>query len=133
MFRSLCYYSSIMHLVALKHTLLELDISVNPRINDDAIPSLCALSGLEYLGCRATMISMDGIRKFVTYFTNEMRNVKLEIPVGCMEYLQGLLPTVEAHSLIFFRIGESLRREPHGTSDCRSYSMHISIQRGSQA
>ncbi len=80
---------AVMHLVALKRTLLELNISVNPQIDDDAIPSLCALSKLEALGIRVTAVSMDGIRKLANTLAYEGRSVKLEIPLNCADYLRG--------------------------------------------
>ncbi|KZT02534.1 uncharacterized protein LAESUDRAFT_738637 [Laetiporus sulphureus 93-53] len=54
---------AIFHLVALKRTLTELDLALNPLIDDDAIPPLLALPKLQFLSVFDTGVGMPGLRR----------------------------------------------------------------------
>lgn len=77
-----------MHLVALKNTLIYLDLSWNPQVTDDAIPSLCYLSKLDTLHLQGTGVSIQGLRKLASSVSNNNRTICLTASPMCEKYIQ---------------------------------------------
>ena len=84
-----------MRLIPLKHTLTFLDISWNPLITDDCIPSLCVMFNLESLRMSGTGVTMDGLRKLSWAVASDDRMVFMTIPWTCEGYMQG--PAILQH------------------------------------
>lgn len=80
-------YSSVYLLVPLKHTLTDLTISTNPRIDNDAVPALMLLSKLAFLSILDTNITMTGLRQMANIVISEKRVVDIEIPLECEAYI----------------------------------------------
>ena len=74
-------------LVSLKRSLTELDIALNPSIDDDAIPTLIILRKLRFLTILGTSVAMTGIRRLAATFYGRKKSVELEIPRECEIYL----------------------------------------------
>ncbi|THH09152.1 hypothetical protein EW145_g2204 [Phellinidium pouzarii] len=81
---------AVMHLVALKHTLVHVELSWNKLITDDAIPSLCALSLLTFLSLKGTSITVKGLRKLAGVVKDRGRKISLILPSACEEYFCNL-------------------------------------------
>ncbi|PCH42550.1 hypothetical protein WOLCODRAFT_72130 [Wolfiporia cocos MD-104 SS10] len=81
---------AIFHLVALKRTLSELAIEMNPLIDDDAIPALIALPMLWFLSFSDTSIGMPGLRKLAMAMKRRGDYPDLEVPRACEEYINNL-------------------------------------------
>ena len=86
------YHPSVMHLVALKHTLTFVDLAWNDAITDDSIPSLCTLGQLEILSVKGTNITIAGLSKIAWYIKQHdgERRISLIVPTECEEYLYGM-------------------------------------------
>lgn len=74
-------------LVNLKEKLYFLDLSRNPKINDDAIPAILLLANLAYLSIQATGVDMPGLRRLATAVYTEDRAIDIEIPFKCEKYI----------------------------------------------
>ncbi|KAH9948596.1 hypothetical protein B0H21DRAFT_230902 [Amylocystis lapponica] len=82
---------AIYHLVALKRTLVELDIALNPRIDDDVIPALLALSKLEFLSLFDTGVRMPGLRRLAQSLRAQKKtDFDIEVPRECEQYIDTL-------------------------------------------
>lgn len=78
--------TSVMHLVALKHSLVHLELSWNELITDDAIPSLYSLSHLTFLSLKGTSVTAKGLRKLAGVVKDRGRKISLILPSACEEY-----------------------------------------------
>ena len=76
-----------MHLVALRYTLTDLELSGNDRITDDAIPSFLALLKLDFLSLKGTSVSIKGLRKFACAVEARGGKVKMILPAEAEEYI----------------------------------------------
>ncbi|KAI5122279.1 hypothetical protein M0805_002359 [Coniferiporia weirii] len=81
---------AIMHLVALKHSLVHLELSWNRQITDDAIPSLCALTLLSFLSLKETSVTAKGLRKLACSVKEGGRKISLILPSACEVYFCNL-------------------------------------------
>lgn len=81
---------SIFHLVALKRSLTELDIALNPRVDDDAIPALITLPKLRFVSLFDTSMRMPGFRRLAVALRSRMdrERIQVEVPRECEEYLE---------------------------------------------
>ncbi|KAG5643084.1 hypothetical protein DXG03_001579 [Asterophora parasitica] len=77
-------------LVPLKHTLTQLSIGSNPRINDDAVPALLLLAKLTFLSILDTGIQMHGLRRLARTIYDDDRIIDIEIPIACEDYVDHL-------------------------------------------
>ena len=66
-----------MRLIPLKRTLSHLEVSWNKRITDDSVPTLCALSNLNFLSLKQTSISMKGVRKLACAFKAQGKKISI--------------------------------------------------------
>lgn len=82
----------IFHLVALKRSLTELDIALNPRVDDDAIPALITLPKLRFVSLFDTSMRMPGFRRLAVALRSRMdrERIQVEVPRECEEYLENL-------------------------------------------
>ncbi|KAF9223281.1 hypothetical protein BS17DRAFT_705987, partial [Gyrodon lividus] len=80
----------VFHLVSLKHKLRHLDLSDNPKIDDDAIPALILFENLQYLSIFGTGILMPGLRRLAAAIQEDERILDVEIPSICEEYIDNL-------------------------------------------
>ncbi|KAF9818789.1 hypothetical protein IEO21_02569 [Rhodonia placenta] len=80
----------IFHLVALKRSLTELDIALNPRVDDDAIPALITLPKLRFVSLFDTSMRMPGFRRLAVALRSRMdrERIQVEVPRECEEYLE---------------------------------------------
>ncbi|EMD33463.1 hypothetical protein CERSUDRAFT_126177 [Gelatoporia subvermispora B] len=104
---------SIYHLVALRRTLAQLDVSLNPEIDDDVTAPLILLTKLQYLSLLGTAISMVGLRR-LTLSSNDRpskTSLDLEVPRACEDYLYNL------HKLYVVQPGPSLIVDPAACED----------------
>lgn len=96
---------SVYHLVALKRTLEEVDLSHNPRVDDDAIPALLSLRKLQFLSLVETNVTMIGMRRLAlesnggTASEND-RGLYVEAPRVVEDYLDGTLSCMPTYVLI---------------------------------
>ncbi|KAJ7465160.1 hypothetical protein FB451DRAFT_1370059 [Mycena latifolia] len=81
---------AIYHLVALKRSLLQLSIAINPHIDDDAIPAILMLSKLSFLTILDTSIDMSGLRCLAQTISDANRIIEIEIPSACEYYIDNL-------------------------------------------
>lgn len=96
---------SVYHLVALKRTLEEVDLSHNPRVDDDAIPALLALRKLQFLSLVETNVTMIGMRRLALESNGgtgheKDRRMYVEAPRVVEDYLDGRLACLPSHVLI---------------------------------
>ena len=78
---------SVFLLVALKNTLVSLDIASNPCINDSSVCALLLLSNLKFLSICDTGIGMVGLRELAKTIVLEDRIIDIEIPTVCEFYI----------------------------------------------
>ncbi|KAI0667959.1 hypothetical protein C8Q78DRAFT_1071662 [Trametes maxima] len=85
------------HLVALKRSLEELDLSLNPGIDDDAIPPLICLRKLCFLSLSETKITISGMRRLavmsrarVASHDDPRCDLQIDPPREIEEYLDDL-------------------------------------------
>lgn len=78
---------SVYLLVALKNTLVSLDIASNPCINDSSVCALLLLFKLEFLSICDTGIGMVGLRELAKTIVLENRVIDIEIPTVCEFYV----------------------------------------------
>ena len=79
---------SVFLLTALGRTLTDLDIAYNPRINDDAVPALLTMRKLQYLSLLDTSVTIAGVRRLAVELEEGRRNVEVEVPGPCEEYIK---------------------------------------------
>ena len=84
---SLYALHSIYLLVPLKRSLTWLSVAGNADVDDDAVPALILLQKLSYLSVLDTTIGMAGLRRFAQVIMDEDRNVEIEIPQECEDYI----------------------------------------------
>ncbi|KIK98019.1 hypothetical protein PAXRUDRAFT_9828 [Paxillus rubicundulus Ve08.2h10] len=80
----------VFHIVSLKHKLLHLDLSKNPKIDDDAIPALILFENLHYLSIFDTGVLMPGLRRLAVDIQEDGRIIDIEIPSMCEAYIDNL-------------------------------------------
>ncbi|KIJ14357.1 hypothetical protein PAXINDRAFT_26423, partial [Paxillus involutus ATCC 200175] len=80
----------VFHIVSLKHKLLHLDLSKNPKIDDDAIPALILFENLQYLSIFDTGVLMPGLRRLAVAIQEGGRIIDIEIPSICEAYIDNL-------------------------------------------
>lgn len=85
-----------MRLISLKRTLTHLEVSWNGRISDDSVPTLCALSNLNFLSLKRTSISMKGVRKLACAVKARGKKIAIILPSECEEYMLGEFHLVSA-------------------------------------
>ena len=56
-------------------------------MDDDAVPALILLQKLSYLSVLDTTIGMAGLRRFAQVIMDEDRNMEIEIPQECEDYI----------------------------------------------
>lgn len=78
---------SVFLLVALKNTLVSLDIASNPSINDSSVCALLLLFKLKFLSICDTGIGMVGLRELAKTIVLEDRIMDIEIPIICEFYI----------------------------------------------
>lgn len=93
------------HLVALKRTLEEVDLSHNPRVDDDAIPALLTLRKLQFLSLVETNVTMVGMRRLALESnagteSEDDRRLYVEAPRVVEDYLDGRIPCMPSDVLI---------------------------------
>lgn len=76
-----------MRLISLKRTLSHLEVSWNKRITDDSVPTLCALSDLNFLSLKRTSISMKGVQKLACAVKVRGKKISIILPSECEEYM----------------------------------------------
>ncbi|KAJ7628450.1 hypothetical protein FB45DRAFT_867514 [Roridomyces roridus] len=81
---------AVYHIVALRRTLLQLSIAINPHIDDDAVPAIIMLSKLSFLTILDTNIGMRGLRRLAKVIADEHRSIDVEIPSACETYIHNL-------------------------------------------
>ncbi|EIW57992.1 uncharacterized protein TRAVEDRAFT_21430 [Trametes versicolor FP-101664 SS1] len=86
---------AVYHLVALKRTLEEVDLSHNPRVDDDAIPALLTLRKLQFLSLVETNVTMVGMRRLALESnagteSEDDRRLYVEAPRVVEDYLDDL-------------------------------------------
>ncbi|KAL1721344.1 hypothetical protein EV715DRAFT_195328 [Schizophyllum commune] len=74
-------------LVPLKRSLTWLSVAGNADVDDDAVPALILLQKLSYLSVLDTTIGMAGLRRFAQVIMDEDRNMEIEIPQECEDYI----------------------------------------------
>lgn len=84
--------SSVYHLVPLKYTLTDLNIARNPAIDDDAAPALLLMTNLSHLVIAETSIGMPGARKLVNSRVATGRQMSIDFPHLCHEYVASKSP-----------------------------------------
>ncbi|KAK7055930.1 hypothetical protein R3P38DRAFT_2682467 [Favolaschia claudopus] len=87
---------AVFNLLALKRSLLQLSIAINPHIDDDAIPAIIMLAKLSFLTILDTAIDMPGIRRLAQTIYDESRIIDIEVPSACEHYVKNL----ESHYLV---------------------------------
>lgn len=80
-------HGSVYHLVALRRTLSELDLSLNAAIDDDVVPALLVLHKLAFVSLFDTGVRMPGLRRLAGCESG--RVLSIEAPRECEEYLEG--------------------------------------------
>ncbi|KAL6301507.1 hypothetical protein BKA93DRAFT_919725 [Sparassis latifolia] len=88
---------AVFHLVALKRTLAELDLALNPHIDDDAIPALFALPKLCFVSLFDTSVRMPGLRRLAA--ARGGRALDIEVPRACEEYIDNMHRKYELRTL----------------------------------
>ncbi|GBE90107.1 hypothetical protein SCP_1801310 [Sparassis crispa] len=88
---------AVFHLVALKRTLAELDLALNPHIDDDAIPALFALPKLRFVSLFDTSVRMPGLRRLAA--ARGGRALDIEVPRACEEYVDNMHRKYELRTL----------------------------------
>lgn len=94
-----------MHLASLKYSLNHLELSANPRIDNDAIASLIVLTRLRFLYMAGTSITMTGVRKLAPALAHKTPEVVFEVPLACGEYLRskpGLASMAHHHAITHY-------------------------------
>ncbi|KAK7017350.1 hypothetical protein R3P38DRAFT_2635246 [Favolaschia claudopus] len=79
---------AVFNLLALKRSLLQLSIAINPHIDDDAIPAIILLAKLSFLTILDTAIDMPGIRRLAQTIYDEARIIDIEVPSACEQYVK---------------------------------------------
>ena len=80
------------YLTPLKRSLTDLDIAYNPKIDDDAIPPVLVLTKLQYMTFHGTSISMVGVRRLAKTLRDQKRDMEVEVPRQCEEYISSMSP-----------------------------------------
>ncbi|EJD06559.1 uncharacterized protein FOMMEDRAFT_25807 [Fomitiporia mediterranea MF3/22] len=81
---------AVMHLIALRQSLVHLELSWNEKITDDAIPTLCNFPDLTFLSLKRTAITMKGLRKLACSVKDREKKISIILPSECEEYLCNL-------------------------------------------
>ncbi|OCH90333.1 hypothetical protein OBBRIDRAFT_826004, partial [Obba rivulosa] len=99
---------AIYHLVALRHTLAQLDLTENPEVDDDSIAPLTLFRKLQGLYLFDTSIRMPGLRRLAISFETRTGQTPLDIeaPRECEEYLYNM------HKEYVVQPGPSLATDP---------------------
>ncbi|KAI0926360.1 hypothetical protein AcV5_008846 [Taiwanofungus camphoratus] len=83
---------AVFHLAALRRTLAELDLALNPRVGDDAVPALLALPRLRFLSLFDTGVRMPGLRRLAAGVRGRgaagAGALDVEAPRACEEYVE---------------------------------------------
>jgi hypothetical protein len=79
--------NSVFLLIALKRSLTQLCIALNPLITDDAVPAFLLLHKLTFLSILDTAINMPGLRRLARTIHDEDRVIDIEIPTVCELYV----------------------------------------------
>ncbi|KAF6746935.1 hypothetical protein DFP72DRAFT_921612 [Ephemerocybe angulata] len=77
-------------LVPLKRTLTVLSLAMNPNITSESVPALLLLANLAFLSILGTGVDMDGLRLIAKTILEEGRNIDIEIPCACKDYMDNL-------------------------------------------
>ncbi|KAF5342427.1 hypothetical protein D9611_001240 [Ephemerocybe angulata] len=77
-------------LVPLKRTLKRLSLATNPDITSESVPALLLLADLAFLSILDTGVDMDGLRLIAKTILEEGRNIDIEIPYACENYIDNL-------------------------------------------
>ncbi|KZT73548.1 hypothetical protein DAEQUDRAFT_662157 [Daedalea quercina L-15889] len=83
---------AVYHLVALRRTLSELDLSLNAAVDDDVVPALLALPKLSFVSLFDTGVRMPGLRRLANGIAERALAggsdvLDIEVPRECEEYL----------------------------------------------
>ncbi|KAI0956427.1 hypothetical protein AcV7_006837 [Taiwanofungus camphoratus] len=83
---------AVFHLAALRRTLAELDLALNSRVGDDAVPALLALPRLRFLSLFDTGVRMPGLRRLAAGVRGRgaagAGALDVEAPRACEEYVE---------------------------------------------
>lgn len=125
-------HGSVYHLVALRRTLSELDLSLNAAIDDDVAPALLGLHKLTFVSLFDTGVRMPGLRRLAV--SDVM--LSIEAPRECEEYLEGTsryFPRQKRRADWFYRYAPTIHAAPRTATDHGPRRMRRALGRSAAA